>query len=509
MNISFGGNIIFEDTKLIIKYGEHYCLIGKNGVGKTTLLNAIAMRSINVPTKLDIVYVRQEEQSSNVTVIDSLVSTDSKLNIKHRRLIELDKLLESDEITDEQIEEHENLYKEIGNDGIIAKIKAQKILLGLGFSPDDITKEIADFSGGWRMRIALAKALFMTPTLLILDEPTNHLDLNANIWLSSYLKTYPKILLVVSHDQYFINEIGTTIIHIEHHKLNYYNGNYDKFLKQYDLEKQKIIKDWKHAEKVINKMQNKKESDEYIKKNNIIRPEKDYAVKIDFFEPNQLKGNILCLENVSFEYDNNHAKNKLLFKDTNLEIGANSRISIVGKNGVGKSTLLKLLIGELQPTKGTVIKNSILKIGYYNQHFEEGMDPHISGVDLLQNLNKDIDITTSHKFLSLFGLEPKYHNLPIGTLSGGQKARVKFASFGVMKPHILILDEPSNHLDINTLDSFIIALNKYSGAVIIVTHNFELITRINCELYVVDNGEIYCYDGEYDDYIDEITKIDS
>jgi ATPase subunit of ABC transporter with duplicated ATPase domains len=302
---------------------------------------------------------------------------------------------------------------------------------------------------------------------------------------------------------YFIEEICSMIIHIDNKKLNYYVGNYDKFLKQSEQDRLKQLKDFKNYEKTIEAMKknnkDKKTIDSFVKQQNLTRPEKDYEVRIKFLEPNKVKGGVIRLENLGFSFDD-----KLIFDDVNLEFNYDKRIAIVGENGVGKSTLLKLILKELTPNKGEVIVNSDLKIGYYNQHFEESLPSDMSSVEYLMSLNDDIDITLSHKLLSMFGLEPKHHKVNIGLLSGGQKARVKFASFGIIKPHVLILDEPSNHLDIVTMEAFIEALNSYKGGIVVVSHNYDLVTKINCELLVVEDHDVTFYDGDYDDYVDEI-----
>ena len=524
VDISFGANIVLEQTKLTIQFGEHYGLIGKNGIGKTSLLNAIINRQLKIPDRLDMIYVKQEEPESDTVVLDALLSSDPVMFAKSKRLTELEIMIDTDEsVSDAIIEELDVLSREIGSDGSRAKVRAQKILSGLGFNITDQQKEVKLFSGGWRMRISLAKALFMNPTLLILDEPTNHLDLHANLWLTSYLKSYKKTILVVSHDQYFIDEVCTTIIHIHNKKLYYYTGNYDKFQRQLQLETDKLQKDWKLASKKVDAMRKKNKTakaiNEYLKANKIVRPEKKYEVIIKFIEPNVLKGNFLNMEDIKFGYNVSSASvtgpnelsgtsddsGNLIYKDLNLEIKSNSRIAIVGKNGIGKSTLLKLVTNEIEPLGGSIVRNSALKIGYYNQHFEDSMPMNSTGVEFIQGLNTDIDLTTSHKYLSMFGLEPIHHKTLIGSLSGGQKARVKLASFGVIKPHLLVLDEPSNHLDIVAIESLIGALNSYAGAILIVTHNFDLITKLNCELWVVDEDGLNPYQGSYDEYICDVV----
>lgn len=491
VDIAFGSNVILKETKLTIKYGEHYCLIGKNGIGKSSLLTALFERKINVPERLDMVYVRQEESvTSDKTVLATLLDADPELNNKQKKLDEYELKLENDNITDDELEIYQILSDELENSGTLAKNRAQKILFGLGFTHNDLSRFVKEFSGGWRMRISLASALYMTPTLLILDEPTNHLDLHANLWLTNYLKTYPKTLLVVSHDQYFIDEISTMIISIDNHKLNYYNGNYDKYSKQFKIDRDRMLKDWKLYEKRLNEMKkenkDRKALDEYIKKNFVARPEKDYDVKIKFMEPNAIKGFLIRLDDVSFSYGS-HNDDKNMFNNIDFEITQTRRIAIVGKNGVGKSTFLKLLLKDIEPISGQVYHNPVVKIGYYNQHFEEDMPMDITSIEYLMSLNNNVSLEQSHEYLSLFGLDPKHRKVKICELSGGQKARVKFASFGVIKPHVLILDEPSNHLDIVALNSLIEAINSYTGAIILVSHNFDLITKINSELLIIED----------------------
>lgn len=508
IDVAFGKLVLLENTKLTIQYGEHYGLIGKNGIGKTALLNAIAQKTIPIPERLDIIYVRQEQEescNSDTSILEILMSSNERLYELNKRYIELETQLQMDQDLElEIVDEFETLNNMIGSEQIKSKVLAQKILLGMGFSKEDQTKGVSYFSGGWRMRISLAKALFMTPTLLILDEPTNHLDLHANLWLTEYLKTYPKTVLVVSHDRYFIDEVCTVMIHINNKRLNYYRGNYDQFQRQLTLEKEKHIKDWTKYEKRIISMRREKKSPaeitEYISTSKISRPEKDYTVKINFIEPTLISDNYITIEDLSFNYPDGPP----ILSDINLNIHANTRIAIVGPNGAGKSTFLKLLVKDLIPSTGQIITCPVLRIGYYSQHFIEQMPFDLNGVEYLASLNKDIDLTMTHKYLHLFGLESDMHKIKIGQLSGGQKARVKLASFGVTKPHLLILDEPTNHLDIVAIESLVNALNNFSGAIILVTHNYDVITRLNCELLVVNNGLMKKYNNTYQKYVNEI-----
>lgn len=502
LDISFGKVTLLKNTKLIIQYGQHYGIIGKNGIGKTTLLNWIYERKLPIPMELDMIYVKQEETEFENTVMDTILSSNITLYNQNKRLIELEELLIDSNVTKEIFNEYEELSKLVGQEFCQAKAFAKKILAGLGFTLEQMDYQVSQFSGGWKMRVTLAKAIFMTPTLLILDEPTNHLDLHANIWLTEYLKTYPKTILLVSHDKFFIDEVCTNIIHIDKQKLKYYDGNYDKFQKQVSQCRIKHEKDWKLFQKKIETMRktnkSKSEIDIFIKKNNVIKPEKEYQVKISFLQPSIIKGNLLTLENVSCGYTNN------ILQGININISMGSRIAIVGRNGVGKSTLVKLIADKIKQTCGYIYKSSQLKIGYYDQHFEQSLPFDINGIQYLMSLNQDLDLTNSHKYLSLFGLDAINHNTLIGQLSGGQKARVKLASFGIIKPQLLLLDEPTNHLDIVAINSLIHALKHFEGGLILITHNFDLIQELDCQLWVVDNGEIFQYNGTHQDYIQEV-----
>jgi ATPase subunit of ABC transporter with duplicated ATPase domains len=472
LSIIFGAIVILNNTKLTIAPKQHYGLIGRNGSGKTSLLNYI-----NEIPNLDIIYVKQEGININNTVMETIMSADIVMYEKMKRYQQIQNP------TNDQLEEYQELGQEINVfNKNIAKI--HKILHGLGFANDDHLKMLSTFSGGWQMKIILARALFITPNILILDEPTNHLDLNATLWLCEYLKSYPNTFIVVSHDKYFLNEICSTIINIEQKQLNYYKGNIKLMEKQIKAERKQQEKEYK----------------KYLKSGNKVCKRKDeYVVSIDFVQPAEIKGTLLKLENVSFKYENCQ-----IFNNLNLEI-TKKRMALVGPNGAGKSTLLKLLSGHLLPSSGTILRHPTLRIGYYDQHFTDTMPFDMNAIEYLRSLNTNLDLTSTHKLLSSFGIEPEHRKTLINKLSGGQKSRVKLASFTITKPHILILDEPSNHLDMQTLDGFIIGLNAFDGAIIIVTHNFDLITETNCELWTITNKTIEHYDN-YEDYIETIKQ---
>ncbi|ESN93859.1 hypothetical protein HELRODRAFT_180511 [Helobdella robusta] len=388
-SISAKGKDLFVNASLQITNGRKYGLVGPNGHGKTTLLKHIASRAFNIPSNIDILLCEQEVQADSTKAIDAVLNADKK---RLALLQECDKLEKEAKESDRLKEVYEELHN-MGADS--AEPRARRILAGLGFTKSMMDKSTEEFSGGWRMRVSLARALFLEPTLLLLDEPTNHLDLNAVIWLDNYLQGWKKTLLVVSHDQSFLDNVCTDIIHLDQQKLFYYRGNY---------------------------------------------------------------------------------------------------VAIVGNNGVGKSTLLKLLLGELEP-----------RIGKYNQHSADQLNVNVSSVEYLVT-KYNLDYQESRKMLGRFGLPGHTHTIPIRDLSGGQKSRVAFADLNCSKPDVLVLDEPTNNLDIESIDALAEAINEFTGGVVIVSHDERLIRDTNCQLWVVEDRNIAEVEGDFDDYRMELLK---
>ncbi|KAH1182730.1 hypothetical protein KIL84_004222 [Mauremys mutica] len=429
-SISAHGKELFVNADLYIVAGRRYGLVGPNGKGKTTLLKHIANRALSIPPNIDAVL---------------------KADTKRLKLLEEEKRLQAllEKGDDSVAEQLEKVYEELRATGAAAaEAKARRILAGLGFNPEMQNRQTKKFSGGWRMRVSLARALFMEPTLLMLDEPTNHLDLNAVIWLNNYLQTWKKTLLIVSHDQGFLDDVCTDIIHLDMQKLFYYRGNYMTFKKMYQQKQKELLKQYEKQEKKLKDLkaggkstkQAEKQTKEALtrkqqkcrKKNldeeaneapELLKRPREYTVKFTFPNPPSLSPPILGLHGVVFGYEGQ----QLLFKSLDFGIDMESRICIVGPNGVGKSTLLLLLTGKLTPTRGEMRKN--------------------------------------HR-----------------------------------------LDEPTNNLDIESIDALADAINEYKGAVIIVSHDARLITETNCQLWVVEEQSVEQIDGDFDDYKREVLE---
>ncbi|XP_067830098.1 ATP-binding cassette sub-family F member 1 isoform X2 [Heptranchias perlo] len=524
-SISAHGKELFINADLYIVAGRRYGLVGPNGKGKTTLLKHIQNRVLNIPPNIDVLLCEQEVRADDTAAVDAVLKADTKRLKLLEEERQLQALLEKGD--DRAGERLQKVYEELRATGAAsAEAKARRILAGLGFTPEMQNRPTKKFSGGWRMRVSLARALFMEPTLLMLDEPTNHLDLNAVIWLNNYLQTWKKTLLIVSHDQGFLDDVCTDIIHLDVQKLYYYRGNYNTFKKMYQQKQKELLKLYEKQEKRLKdlkaggkstKQAEKQTKDALTRKQQkcrkknldeesneapeLLKRPREYTVKFTFPNPPPLSPPILGLHAVDFAYENQ----KPIFKNLDFGIDMDSRICIVGPNGVGKSTLLLLLTGKLTPTVGEQRKNHRLKIGYFNQQYADQLNMEETATEYLMR-NFNLPYQDGRKCLGRFGLESHAHTIQISKLSGGQKARVVFAELACRQPDVLILDEPTNNLDIESIDALADAINVYKGAVIIVSHDARLITETNCQLWVVEEQTINQIDGSFDDYKREVLE---
>ena len=505
-SLSIGTKSLLENTDLIVTRGVNYGIIGPNGHGKTTLLNAVAYK-LNI-TGFQIYMVKQEDSNSNLSVIDEVLSSHEEYIHFKTRELEIQKYIESDKVSEEKIlelnSELEDIYERARSNGFLAmRSKASKILAGLGFEINSATgnwqeKKVNSFSGGWRMRISLAKALLNEPDLLILDEPTNHLDLNAVIWLGDYLQywntfknTKKKSLLLVSHDEGFLDTVCHKIIRLDNKKIRTYTGNYKKMKEMVEQERLSELREY---EKKIKNIKSKKTRKK-------LKPSEKYKVEFEF-EQAIIKGHIR-LDNVAFSYNDTGADKHLLRK-INFNIETGDKIVIVGKNGVGKSTILKLLSGELEPNQGERSISKNIHVGKYYQHFEDSLPMDKTPMEYLKSLFPEQPMQEIRKHLSNFNLDSKAHVIPISDCSGGQKSRIAFSSLCLAD--ILILDEPTNHLDLESISGLSSALKNFSGGIVLVSHDAKLIRDLNCQIYICDNEGLHKFDGDFDEYHDLVIS---
>merc|ERR1719397_72795 len=404
-----------------------------------------------------------------------------------------------------------------------AESRAAHLLMGLQFTPAMQNKKCKDFSGGWRMRVALARALFLKPHLLLLDEPTNHLDLEAWVWLEEELKTYPTILLIVSHSQDFLNGVCTSIMHMDLRKLKIYGGNYDQFMKtrgeqveaqmkQYNWEQEEIshMKDYiarfgHGSAKLARQAQSKEKTLAKMVEGGLTeKVHRDKGIEFYFPDCGKLPPPVLGVENVSFGYS---ADKPLLYKNLDFGMDLDTRVALVGPHGAGKSTLLKLLCGELCPTDGVVKRHQHLKFGRFHQHLHEILDMEETALNwMLKTFPEEKEVERMRKFLGRYGLTGKQQTCAIGNLSDGQRSRIIFAWLSFQNPHMLLLDEPTNHLDIETIDSLAEAINEFDGGMVLVSHDFRLIMQVAKEIWVCEGGKVTPWKGDIYSYKKTLKK---
>lgn len=520
--INFGKSLV-KDTKLELNFGRRYGLIGQNGSGKSTMLAGIAAREVDIPEHIDIWFLDREAEPSENSAIKCVVDV---VAAEQQRLEELTmKLMEEDP------EKNADLLEAIGDkldkmEPETFEPRACELLHGLGFTETMMKKATKDMSGGWRMRVALAQALFVQPTLLVLDEPTNHLDLGACVWLEEYLKNWPSTLLLTSHSEDFLNGVCTNIMQLTTNgELVVWGGNYDMYVKtRAETEKNQLTK-WKKEQDDIAHLQDfirscgtfanlrkqaeskQKIIDKMVEAGLTPKPTEDPTYEYKFPESEKISPPVLAFHDVSFSYSGK--KEDYLYRNLDFGVDLDSRVALVGPNGAGKSTLLKLMRDELQPCEGTINRNGKLRIGQYNQHSEEVLDLELSPLNFLKEKYVDGIATTSgirkleepewRAKLGSFGVVGEYQTRPMKTMSGGLRTRVVMLLIALTNPHILLLDEPTNHLDMQCIDSLANAINNFSGGLVLVSHDFRLIGQVAKEIWVCDKT-VSKWDGDIKSY---------
>jgi len=522
-----GRDELIQDGVLKLVFGTKYGLVGRNGCGKSTLLRAISERLIKLPDFLHIIHVEQEASPDERSALQTVVETDKErlylLDLEKRMLEE-----ELDKIDGIDLNEVYERLDEIDAD--TATARAGQILGGLGFDPQEQQKATKDFSGGWRMRIALAAALFMKPDLLLLDEPTNHLDVHALTWLEEFLRTWEKTVLIVSHDRGFLNDCTTNTIFLHHKKLRYYGGSYDTFLKvraehraneeavqrnqnlRENSLKQFIARFGQGHKKMVRQAQCRMKMLEKLQSERVDVDYDDPYLRINFPSASPLPPPCISVMNVAFGYEGYQT----LYQGLDFGLDMDSRVAIVGPNGAGKSTFLKLLEGDILPTEGWINRHTKLRLARFSQHHLETMDPEQDSVAHMKRLDPEMPLETARAYLGRFGLSGELATKPIRVLSGGQKSRLAFAELAWKQPHILLLDEPTNHLDLETIESLAMALNNFEGGVVLVSHDERLISLVVDEIWIVKKGDmtsnppvpgsVTVFNGSFDDYKDMLRQ---
>ena len=523
-SVTVAGQSLLDDATLELNVGTRYGFIGQNGSGKTNVLNAIALREIPIPDHIDLYHLHAEAEPTERSAIESVVDHVTEEIVRLEAAQDL--IIETSGVEDERLEAISDRLSELDPDTF--EFEARKILVGLGFSNDTVPMERAtkDMSGGWRMRVSLAKALFAAPTLLLLDEPTNHLDLESCVWLEEHLSHYKKCLFVVSHSQDFLNTVCNKIVWLHDRDLKYYGGNYATFCAQVEAEEKIQLKlyekqqadmaklaDYVEANHANGKAKSAASKDKVlnkIKSEAVAKPKlRENTFTFEFPDCDKLPSPVLPFDGVCFAYSGQ--KSDYLYENLDIGVDCDSRIALVGPNGCGKSTLLKLMAGELTPTQGDVKPHPSLLIGRYNQHSAEQLDP---GKTVFGFFKSAYPNSPSFKrtdeywrsWLDRFGLTTKMQNTKIGCLSDGQKSRIVFAMINMRNPNLLLLDEPTNHLDVDAIDGLANAVKKFNGGVVLVSHDFRLIDQVADQIWVCENKKVTVWKGTIREYKTKLAK---
>ncbi|KIW86936.1 uncharacterized protein Z519_12401 [Cladophialophora bantiana CBS 173.52] len=519
-SLVFHGKVLITDSTIEVNFGRRYGLLGENGCGKSTLLKAIDKREFPFPEHVDIYLLNEGAPPTDMGALEWVIKEAEK---EVKRLDDL-----AEEILEKEGPESPTLLeiyeRSEAMDPSTFEVRASLILTGLGFNKKTIHKKTKDMSGGWRMRVALARALFVKPSLLLLDDPTAHLDLEACVWLEEYLKKWDKTLILVSHSMDFLNGVCTNMIDMRHKKLLYYGGNYDSYVKtrtEQETNQQKaylkqqeeiahikkfiasagtyanLVRQAKSRQKILDKM----EADGFIQP---VVPDRVFTFR--FADVEKLPPPVLSFDNVTFSYSGKPEDN--LYENLDLGVDMDSRMALVGPNGVGKSTLLRIMTGKLSPTGGSVSRHTHLKLGLYSQHSADQLDLTKSALDFVRDKYSSTsqDYQYWRQQLGRYGLSGDAQTALMGTLSEGQRSRVVFALLAIEGPNMLLLDEPTNGLDIPTIDSLADAINAFSGGVVVVSHDFRLLDKIAKDIMVCENKTVRRWDGTIGEYKNYLRK---
>ncbi|HUC62661.1 MAG TPA: ABC-F family ATP-binding cassette domain-containing protein [Alphaproteobacteria bacterium] len=501
------GRPLFERASAAIPDGAHVGLVGRNGAGKTTLLRLILGEldpdggEIEMSSGLRLGTVAQELPDTRTSLLDLVLAADRE---RGHLLAEAEHATDPQRIADihhrlADIEAHR------------AAPRAARILAGLGFDDAAQARPLSDFSGGWRMRVALAAALFASPDLLLLDEPTNHLDLEATLWLENYLTNYPHTVVVVSHDRELLNKVVDRILHVDGGKLTLYNGGYDRFentrrerIQHQMSQNERQLAERKRIQAFVDRFRAKatkaRQAQSRLKALQRMEPivavAEEKSISFDFPSPEPLPAPLLTLDEVDAGYETG----KPVLQKLSLRIDSDDRIALLGANGNGKSTLVKLLAGRLKPLQGQRRASGKLRVGYFAQHQADELDLDATPYQLMLRLMPRATESQVRAQLGRFGFSQERAEVKVGSLSGGEKARLLFALMSRNAPHLMLLDEPTNHLDLDAREAVVEALNAYQGAVVLVSHDPHLIELSAERLWLVKDGAVGAYDGDLEDY---------
>lgn len=506
-DIRYAKKELFIEAEVLLEYGERYGFVGRNGQGKTAMLRCIADGKLKIPGHISCMHVEQEVAADDRSALQVVLESDLVREELLKKERDLTARIEAGEegVSSDLTEIYEEL-EAVESD--TAPTRASVILSGLGFTSEMQERITSSFSGGWRMRLALAQALFCKPDLLLLDEPTNMLDMHAVIWLESYLKTWPSTLLIVSHNWSFLDQVSTYILHLVNKKIHRFKGNYTQYYEAAcDLDNQKYREQvqffidknkFKYEKKLLVKLQKS------IKMLANLPVLETSQIKFKFSDVDPLKGPLISLNNVSYIYP---GSSHPVLRSVDISIFMQTKVCFVGQNGSGKTTLINLLMNQLVPSDGQRSSHKHLRVGYFTQHFVDQLDMTVCAVELLQREVPGFKVEQYRQMLGQFGLGGSPALQKIESLSGGEKARVALAVLASRNPNCLIMDEPTNHLDMDTVAALGTALREFKGGVVLVSHDERLLREVCEEVWVCEGGRVRVERGGVEEYRRQVEKL--
>ena len=517
LELVLGGKTLFDDVSLTIHHQQKVGLVGANGTGKTSLFKIIKKEievdqsSVSFPTDLRISYLAQEVKGTDEIALDYVLSGDANLIDIQKKIEEAEK-----EESYDLLGELYAIYSSL--DGYSAKSKAEQLMLGLGFTSEDFHKPLKDFSGGWRVRLNLAKTLMQPSDLMLLDEPTNHLDLDAILWLSNWIKSFKGALILISHDRDFLDDCVSYVAHLYRQTIELYSGNYSQFevlraAKMAEIQSNYIKqqKEVAHMQSFINRFKAKatkaRQAQSRVKaleKMELIAPAHiDSPFNFKISETDKISNPLVSLSQAELGYS------EPVLSEVGFTICPGDRIGLLGANGAGKSTLIKSIVGTLPILNGDRETGTNFRVGYFSQHQVDDLDLSISAFIHIQRLDETKTEKQIRTYLGGFAFKGDKVKDPIRLFSGGEKARLAFAIISYQKPNILLMDEPTNHLDMEMRHALTVAIQTFKGAILLISHDRHLLNSSVDTFYLIDKGFLNIFDGDLDDYKNYILDIKS